>query len=178
MTNSKSIKSLVIYGLCIALVCVITMVVQIPVPMTQGYVHLGDSCILLIAIFFGKKYGAAAGGLGSALADILSGYAHWALFTLIIKALMGFVAGSLSNYRYSKSKFMSVNTTIASLLTIAVMVIGYLIGGTILKGSFAVALTSVPSNAIQGVMGMVLFFAIGKAFDKVHLNNYIHKFQN
>lgn len=31
-----------------------------------------------------------------------------------------------------------------------VMVLGYFIGGTILKGSWEVALTSVPSNLIQG----------------------------
>lgn len=176
--KNKATQDLVMYGLFIALVCVMTMVVQVPVPMTNGYIHLGDSCILLIAIFFGKKHGAIAGGIGSALADIFTGYAHWALFTLIIKALMGFVAGQLSDYRFEKSKFFSVNTIISSVCTIAVMVIGYLIGGTILKGSFATALTSVPSNMIQGGLGTVLFFVIGKAFDKLHLGSYIHKFQN
>lgn len=178
MTSKNSITYVVMYGLFIALVTVMTMVVQVPVPLTNGYIHLGDSCILLIAIFFGKKYGAVAGGIGSALADILTGYAHWALFTLIIKALMGYVAGGLSNYRHEKSKFLSINTTFASIATIVVMVVGYLIGGTILKGSFATALTSVPSNIIQGGMGMALFIVIGKAFDKIHLSNYIHKFQN
>lgn len=178
MSNKVNISSLTLYGLFIALVCVMTMVVQVPIPLTNGYIHLGDSCILLIAIFFGKKSGMIAGGIGSALADILSGYAHWALFTLIIKALMGYVAGSVSNYRYSKSKFFSLNTSIASILTIVTMVVGYLIGGTILKGNFMTALTSVPANITQGFMGMALFFVIGKAFDKINLTSYIHKYQN
>ena len=32
-----------------------------------------------------------AGGIGSALADILTGYSHWAIFTLIIKGLEGYI---------------------------------------------------------------------------------------
>ena len=41
-------KELCIHGLLIALVAVCTMVFQIPVSATQGYVHLGDSMILLV----------------------------------------------------------------------------------------------------------------------------------
>ncbi len=81
-------KELCIHGLLIALVAVCTMVFQIPVSATQGYVHLGDSMILLVGVFFGARYGMVAGGIGSALADVLSGYSHWAPFTLIIKGLM------------------------------------------------------------------------------------------
>lgn len=81
-------KELCIHGLLIALVAVCTMVFQIPVSATQGYVHLGDSMFLLVGVFFGARYGMVAGGIGSALADVLSGYSHWAPFTLIIKGLM------------------------------------------------------------------------------------------
>ena len=112
------------YGLFIALVCVMTMMVQIPVPVTNGYIHLGDSCILLVAIFFGKRAGFLAGGIGSMLADILSGYAHWAIPTLIIKSLMGLAAGYISSYSESKSKFISLNTVVACLASIAIMISG------------------------------------------------------
>lgn len=40
----------------------------------------------------GGAYGAAAGGIGSMLADLIPGYASFAPGTLIIKALMPFVA--------------------------------------------------------------------------------------
>ena len=63
-------KELCIHGLLIALVAVCTMVFQIPVSATQGYVHLGDSMILLVGVFFGARYGMVAGGIGSALADV------------------------------------------------------------------------------------------------------------
>ena len=65
-------KELCIHGLMIALVTVCTMVFQIPVSATQGYVHLGDSMILLVGVFFGARYGMVAGGIGSALADVLA----------------------------------------------------------------------------------------------------------
>lgn len=46
--NDKKIRKLVLAALLAALVCVATMVVQIPSPM-QGYVNLGDCFVLLSA---------------------------------------------------------------------------------------------------------------------------------
>lgn len=46
-------KEICLRGLMIALVTVSTMVLQIPVSATNGYIHLGDSMILLISVFFG-----------------------------------------------------------------------------------------------------------------------------
>ena len=43
-----------------------------PVPFTRGYIHLGDSMIFIAAILFGWRVGALAGGLGSALADVVA----------------------------------------------------------------------------------------------------------
>lgn len=169
------LKKIVLAGMFIGLVAASTMAVQIPMPLTDGYIHLGDSVILLIAVFWGKKYGGIAGGLGSALADLLTGYAHWAPFTLVIKALMGYFAGSLSTYSRKKTPFFSLNTFLATLAGCLIMIGGYLAGGTLLKGSLAVALTSLPGNGLQGLMGGVLFFIIGKAFDKTQLSTFLHK---
>ena len=178
MNKKYDIFTLSMYGLFIALVCVMTMMVQIPVPVTNGYIHLGDSCILLVAIFFGKRAGFLAGGIGSMLADILSGYAHWAIPTLIIKSLMGLAAGYISQYYSSKSKFISLNTVGACLVSIAIMISGYFIASTIMKGTMASAIQSAFPNMIQGFMGILVFFVIGKAFDKIKLSQYIKKFQH
>ena len=69
--NDKKIRKLVLAALLAALVCVATMVVQIPSPM-QGYVNLGDCAVLISAWMLGPLYGGAAAGIGSALADLLS----------------------------------------------------------------------------------------------------------
>jgi uncharacterized membrane protein len=72
---------------------VMTIAVAIPVPFTNGYVHPGDSMILLGALMLGRRRGAFAAGVGSALADLIIGYSVWAPFTLVIKGVMAFTTG-------------------------------------------------------------------------------------
>lgn len=166
-------KELCIQGLLTALVTVCTMVFQIPVSATQGYIHLGDSMILLIGVFFGWRYGMVAGGVGSALADLLSGYAHWAPFTLIIKGVMGLIIGLVSDFAGRQEKFFTMRNFLASVAGIAWMVFGYFIGGGILKSSFAVAATSIPENMVQGIAGAVIFFVVGTAFYKAKVYKFV-----
>ncbi len=82
-----NMREFALLGLFIALVAVSTMIVRVPIPQTTGYMNLGDSMVLLSASFFGPVGGFIAGGIGSALADILGGYPQWALWTLIIKGI-------------------------------------------------------------------------------------------
>lgn len=166
-------KELCIQGLLTALVTVCTMVFQIPVSATQGYVHLGDSMILLVSVFFGWRYGMVAGGVGSALADLLSGYAHWAPFTLIIKGVMGLLIGMVADFSGEKERFLTVRNMLASAAGILWMVFGYFIGGGILKSSFAVAATSIPENLVQGVAGLAIFLVVGTAFYKAKIYRFV-----
>ncbi|NLK37868.1 MAG: ECF transporter S component [Epulopiscium sp.] len=165
-------KELCLKGLMIALVALSTMVFQVPVSATQGYIHLGDSMILLISVFFGWQYGMVAGGVGSALADILTGYAHWAPFTLIIKGAMGYIVGKYAKVITGKAliSFRNVGVCVAGVIW---MVFGYFIGGGILKSSFAVALTSVPENIVQGSAGLIIFFVVGAALNRIPIHKYL-----
>ena len=90
-----STRKLALLALLTALVAAATRVIQIPTPATKGYVNLGDGMIFVAALLFGGSIGGIAGGIGSALADILGGYANWALPTLIIKGLEGLLVGWL-----------------------------------------------------------------------------------
>ena len=148
--NTKT-KLMILNGLMIAFVCVSTMVIQIPVPMTEGYVNIGDSIIFVTSIVFGPIPGMVAGGIGSALADILTGYSHWAIFTLIIKGLEGYIVGFIVRKNTNLLK-----NIIATLLGVIVMVCGYLLSGTFLQGSLIVSLGSVPSNIVQGIISMII----------------------
>lgn len=163
-------KTLSLSALFIALVYISTMIFTIPIPATQGYIHLGDSVIMLISVFFGWQYGMLAAGIGSGLADLLGGYPHWIIFTVIIKGLMGYVIGKMAHIDEYHSIF-TIKNIIANTVGIVIMVVGYLIGGAILKSSFLVSLTSVPSNIIQGVGGLILYFIVGFAFYKAKLYN-------
>lgn len=171
--EKNTTKLLCIKALLIALVAVCTMIIQIPVSATQGYIHLGDSIILLASVFFGWKYGMIAGGFGSAMADILSGYAQWAPFTFIIKGIMGLIVGKIAHFEGDSTPFFTIRNVIASLVGIIWMVFGYFIGGAILKSSFATSLLSVPENIVQGIGGMIIYFVIGYAFKKIKIYKYI-----
>jgi len=97
----------------VAVTTVATMAIAIPVPFTNGYIHLGDSIIFLSILILGRNYGAVSAGVGSALADILLGFVNWAPWTLIIKGVMAWLGGLV----IEKGALKSRNTIIAALAT-------------------------------------------------------------
>ena len=107
-------KQITLAALAIAVVCVSTMVIQIPIPL--GYMHLGNCCILLFGVFFSRAIGTLAGGVGSCLADLLSGYPQWILPTLIIKGIMGYAIAALSKDKSGSVHMASWRTLLASVV--------------------------------------------------------------
>ena len=97
-----STLNLATMGLFTAIVCVVTMSFSVYVPATRGFFNIGDSMVFLSALLFGSLTGAFAGGVGSALADLLLGYSYYAPATLIIKGTEGFITGWLND---KKPKF-------------------------------------------------------------------------
>ena len=93
----SNIRTLTYTALMTAFVFITTSVIKIPIPFTNGYIHAGDTAIFLGGILLGPVHGAVAAGIGSAMADLLGGYTHWALPTLLIKGLMGFIVGYFSS---------------------------------------------------------------------------------
>jgi len=134
------------------------MIIQIPIPQTRGYINLGDALVLTIAMLFGSKIGGLAGGLGSALADILLGYAHWAPFTFAIKGIEGLIAGSLA-YKAQNTIVRVLSLILAGLE----MVAGYFITETFMYG-VGPAVVELPGNCFQAgggvLISMLLFLAI------------------
>lgn len=152
-------------GIMIALTTIATMIIQIPVAATNGYIHLGDSVILISGFFFGPVIGFIAGGFGSALADFMSGYGHWVPFTFFIKGLMGLAFGFLISKISTRNSF-SPKIIFFSILAELIMIIGYFIVESFLYNSVAVALSSIFSNAIQGFTGVIIFILISKSLSK------------
>lgn len=161
--DSKT-AGLVYTALMTCLILLGTVLFRIPVPMTQGYVHLGDTMIFLGVMILGKRYGAAAAGLGSALADILGGFAFWAPWTLVIKFLMAFVTGLILERSSPSHKHSHSNDRLVKLAAMAaggmLMCAGYLAAETVMYGSFALAIPGLPWNIGQVIAGMVLSMAI------------------
>jgi uncharacterized membrane protein len=82
-------------GLFCALVVVATIVIRLPIPATGGYFNLGDTIIFIASVLLGPVFAMIAGGVGSALADVIGGFAQYAPWTLVIKGIEGLVAGLL-----------------------------------------------------------------------------------
>jgi uncharacterized membrane protein len=93
MAISDKTNKIILTGIMIAIVAVATMIIAIPVPFTNGYIHLGDSMVFLSVLILGWRYGAIAAGVGSALADLFLGYVHWVPWTLCIKGIMALLMG-------------------------------------------------------------------------------------
>lgn len=83
-----------------ALVLIATIVLQVYTPATRGYFNLGEVAIYTIAALTSPLTAGIAGGVGSALADLVTGYGIFAPGTLVIKFTEGFVASLLiSSFR-------------------------------------------------------------------------------
>lgn len=154
-TDRGNARLLALTGLFAALGCVGTMVLQIPSP-TGGYMNLGDAVVILGAWLLGPVYGAVAGGVGPALADLLSGYAVYVPATLVIKALMALTAARL--YRALGKRGLLLSALAAEVP----MVLGYwLFDGALaaLSGGGALGLclvgsaVGIPSNLVQAAFG-------------------------
>ncbi|MBI4277203.1 MAG: ECF transporter S component [Armatimonadetes bacterium] len=152
-------RKLALGGLCLALVTVATMVLRIPIPATQGYFNLGDALIYTTALLFGPRFGLVAGGLGSALADVLGGYQQFAIATLIIKGLEGYVAGTLG-----REKTQTAARAAACLAGGAVMVAGYFLAEAFALGlGVAAAAAEIPANVVQVVAGTIIALLLTRA---------------
>ena len=163
MKLEKTLK-LTYTAMLTAMVCVATMLIRIPTMV--GYTNLGDGFILLSAFLFGPFYGAVAGGIGSMLADIISGYAFYAPATLVIKGLIAVIAALLWKAMSKRGGDKVWKKILASLVAEIWMAAGYWTFETLFLGEAKAALASVPNNIAQGlvgvVLGMVLFYALSK----------------
>ena len=160
--RDMKIRKMVLAALMAALTYVATMVVKIPSPM-QGYVNLGDCCVLL--------WGGAAAGIGSMLTDLLNGYAHYAPGTLVIKALDAIVAALIVKALGRKPYAYAVGGLVGEII----MVVGYFGYAALLLGKGIGAAASIPGNLVQGAMGLVIGLVLfvllkrSKALDKLNI---------
>lgn len=117
--NSKStvtLKKLVMAALFAALACVATMSIKIPTPGTSGYIHPGDAIVILAGVVLGPAWGFLAGGIGSAMADLLGGYFVYVPITFVIKGLVSLCSALLYRKVGKNSKSRTQQSSSAVLL--------------------------------------------------------------
>ena len=131
-----------------------TFIVRIPNPM-GGYFNLGDVAVFAVALTFNPFVGSLAGGIGSAIADLI-GFPVFAIPTLIIKGLEGLLASVISN------KKSSVRDLLAVVVAGSEMIVGYfVVEYFILQWGLGGALAEIPGNVIQVVVGGLIGVPVG-----------------
>ena len=180
MRRVEKTDNLVLTALMTCLVCLATYALKIPNPLTQGYVHIGDTFIFMSVLVLGKKNGAIASAVGAAMADIMGGYAIFAIGTFFAKGLMAFVMGLLIEKGYERTvveghtKFLSFNTfeymamVLGGLPEVAI----YVVVNALVYGNFTIGLMSIPGNIGQFVVSMVIAVILTHALLKTPVKRY------
>ncbi len=178
MRNTDTgVRRLTLAALFAALCCVSTMVIQIPSPM-NGYVNPGDCFVLLSGWLLGPLYGGLAAGAGSMLADLFTGYAHYAGATFLIKGVMAAAAYVIRKKLAAALKGRKLMPMLLSAAAAeSIMVAGYyFFAGLILGkglGSLGAA-AGVPGNILQGAVGTVLAIIIMRLMERLHIPERFH----
>lgn len=146
--KNLSVKKMTMAGVMAALVFVMTYVPKVPVPITGGYVHLGDGAIFLAALLLGPL-GIPAAAIGSGLSDVLGGYMVYAIPTILIKGVVALVAWKL----WKEGSWL--RAALAFVLAEIAMVAGYFAFEAVMFGT-AAAWGAVGPNCIQGIAGVAL----------------------
>ncbi len=166
MNRRLSPAMIALVSLLIALTTVFTLIVRIPVPVTQGYVNLSAVAVTFAGLVFGPWVGLAAGGVGAALADLLGGYTQFALLSLVAHGLEGLLIGLFGRGRRTLPALV-----LAWLPGALAMVAAYLVGEGLFLTGWPAALVEAPMNAFQALLGAVvgipLVLAVRKAYPPV-----------
>lgn len=154
---------LAISGMMAAMVFVATYFLKLPIPMSSGYVHLGDAFILLGAGLLGP-ISIAAAALGSALADLLLGYTVYIIPTILCKGLTAYIAVlALRRHNFWLQAGMLV-------LAECCMAAGYfLFEAAFLGMGFAGAWANVAGNLVQGASGVIIALVLLPILKRVKL---------
>ena len=164
---NKETKRLVTAALLAAMTCVATMVIKVPSPL-NGYLNLGDCIVLLAGWMLSPALGFLSAGLGSALADVFSGYVTYAIPTFIIKGLMALIA--FYGFKLLNKRLGDVLSRLISGISAEItMILGYYLFEGFLYG-FIPSAVNIPANAVQGVAGLVLGVLLIKLFQRAKIS--------
>lgn len=171
--SSKVALKLALAAVLTAVTVVFTMIVRIPT--AKGYINLGDVAICFTAFTFGPWSAFIAGGLGTALADLISGYAQWAPISFIVHGLEGLAIALLVRSRVKSDDGAEAEIVIslwrkilAGVVGMIIVAGGYFVGGGAFISGFSVAVVEIPANLLQSGVGVVLGLAVSQAVRRAY----------
>ena len=154
-------KEMTKLAMMVALTVTLSILFIIPIPATKGFVTLCEVGIYASAMLFGPTGGFLVGALSGGLIDLISGYPEWAIFSIVIHGLQGFILGYLYN-KFPNRKGLFFGFLFASLF----MIIGYAIATALLFG-WPAGLASLPGNLVQNIFGIAVTIPLYHALQRV-----------
>lgn len=162
MNKEKHTLKVAVVAVLTAVVVVFTLVIRIPT--TKGYLNLCDVAICFIAFTFGPVSAFLAAGLGTAIADLISGYAQWAPISFIVHGIEGLLIALIVR-KQPLSKMRILLAAIGCVLTVS---LGYFVLSALFISTVAVAAAEIPPNMIQAGVGVVFGLALSKAIKRAY----------
>ncbi len=148
-----------IMAILTAVETIATIMIDVPIPGSNGYFNVGEAIIYFTAICFGAKIGAFVGGVGASMADIILGAAWWAPGTFVIKATEGFVVGylfeKLKNSDFVEENWKSFTMGMGTIFGVSLVAVGFVIEA--LSSTLSIVL-----GAVLFIISIVLGFTVQK----------------
>lgn len=135
-----------------------------------GYIHVGDAVIYVSAMLMGGPWAFISAAIGAACADIVSGFAVYAIPSAIIKILIAVPFVMISK---KTSKILSIRSAIFTVISGIITVLGYFIADLILYREGAIA--DLPANIIQAAGSAVVFIILAFALDRAGIKQRFEK---
>lgn len=168
--NKWNLRKTGIVAALIALTTISTLLIRIPVPISNGYFNIGDVFVILAGLWLGPRAGFLVGFIGPTIADAI-GFPQFILATSIIKGTEGLLVGLIG--RGMKSNNFKLKAIAASIGGV-VIVVGYFIFEAYIYPKlgesipfFKVtdiggAIAELPVNVAQALIGIIGGLALWK----------------
>ena len=179
--RAKRIRLIVFTALMTALTTVLTLA-SVKYPTGSGYYNFGDIPIFMSACLLGPIPALITGALGAMLGDLILGYAMYAPFTLIIKALEGLIAGlvfKLVAKIFKKQLPQAILFCLGSIIGGLEMALGYFLAEGLLlaEDRWTGGIANLPFNFLQGLISAIVAtvllyaFRLKVIFEKIYNRN-------
>jgi len=164
--NTLNSRMVTLIAVLIALICVLTIVVRIPLAPTRGYMNLSNVGIYWASFTFGPWISMIAAAAGTGIADAVTGYPQWIIFSMIIHGSQGLVAGLIARAGDYTLKWIFIGWIFGSIVDSG----GYFLAMLALYG-FGPALVDFPSQIVQQVFAAIisipLVFVVKKVYPQI-----------
>jgi energy-coupling factor transport system substrate-specific component len=163
--RDNEIRRIVLMGVMIALVAVFTLAIRVPFAPTRGYFNFSDVAVFLAGFAFGPWIGLVAGGVGTAMADLIGGYTLYAPLTFLAHGLEGLLAGAIAG-RHQRVWRMALGWAAGATVMLAVYFLGeaFVFGMGIGPAATEAVTVNLPQVTAGGIVSVPLVLALRRAY--------------